>query len=179
MLTLAASWATSSMRSSLSRAFTRLWACLALLALALKRSMNRSAWRIWACWFSKAPFWIGVALLFFLQVVGVVAGVGHQLAAGDFDGGIGGAVEEGPVVAHDDDGALVAGQVVFNPLDGGQVQVVGRFVEQQQGGLLEQDFSQHHAHAPAAGEGLQRLFDSSSVVKPRPSRISSALACMV
>jgi hypothetical protein len=47
----ASSGATFSMRSS---AFTRLCACLALLALALKRSMNFCRWAILSCCLLKA-----------------------------------------------------------------------------------------------------------------------------
>ncbi len=41
---------TGAMRSMRASAFTRLCACLALLALALKRSMKRCSWATRSCW---------------------------------------------------------------------------------------------------------------------------------
>jgi dienelactone hydrolase len=68
------------------------------------------------------------------------------------DGALGQDVEQGEVVGDDDDGARVAEQELFDPLDGLDVEVVGRFVEQEDAGLGEEELRQGDAHLPAAGE---------------------------
>ncbi len=55
------------------------------------------------------------------------------------------------------DRAFVVLDVLLHPLDGGQVQVVGRLVEHEKSGLLQQQLGQHHAHPPAARKLSQRL----------------------
>ena len=50
---------------------------------------------------------------------------------------------------HHDRGALLD-QVALQPLDRLDIQVVGRFVEQQEVRFLQQDFAQGDAHLPAA-----------------------------
>lgn len=56
------------------------------------------------------------------------------------------------------DGAGVAGQVRFEPLDALGVEVVGGLVEQQQVGLGQQQLAQRDAAPLAAGEVGDRLF---------------------
>ena len=53
-----------------------------------------------------------------------------------------------------DDGVGVGGEVLFEPVAGFQVQVVGRLVEQQQVGFGEQQLGKRDAHLPPAGEFL-------------------------
>src|SRR5690606_24523583 len=89
------------------------------------------------------------------EIKGVVAFVGHQLLVGDFHRLGDDVVEEAAVVRDDEDGAIVVPQVILYPLDGGKVEVVGGLVEHQQGRALQEEFRQHHAHAPAAGELTQ------------------------
>ena len=55
-----------------------------------------------------------------------------------------------------DDRALVLLQVLLQPVDGLGVQVVGRLVEQQHVGLLQQQAAQRHAAALAARQILDR-----------------------
>ena len=55
----------------------------------------------------------------------------------------------------EDDGAGVAPQVAFEPVDGDDVEVVGGLVEEEEVGLGEEDAGEGHAHAPAAGEGVE------------------------
>ena len=50
------------------------------------------------------------------------------------------------------EGVRVGGQILFQPVAGFQVEVVGGLVEQQQVGLFEQQLGQRDAHLPAAGE---------------------------
>ncbi|MBQ1754046.1 MAG: hypothetical protein II002_03835 [Bacteroidales bacterium] len=46
-------------------------------------------------------------------------------------------------------------QVVFQPLDGLDVEMVGRLVEQQHVGPAQQDLRQFDAHVPALREGFR------------------------
>src|SRR6185312_2711854 len=61
-------------------------------------------------------------------------------------------VQEVPVVGDGDDGAGVLGQVLLQPLHALRVQVVGRLVEQQQVGRLEQQLAQRDPAALTTGE---------------------------
>ena len=65
-------------------------------------------------------------------------------------------VEEFAVVGDDHQAAGVARQILFQPQDGFEVEVVGRLVEQQQIGAVHQRARQVQAHAPAAGKALHR-----------------------
>jgi hypothetical protein len=58
-------------------------------------------------------------------------------------------VQEVAVVRDDDDGGLALVQHVFQPADGVDVEVVGRFVEQQDVGVGEQRLRQQHAQLEA------------------------------
>ena len=77
-----------------------------------------------------------------------------QVAAGDaplgLDDLIADPIEEGPVMADDHQGTGLADQVVLEPLDRLDVQVVRRFVQQQQVRLLEEHLAQGNPHLPAA-----------------------------
>ena len=72
-----------------------------------------------------------------------------------FHGAVGTVVQETAVVRdqHERAGKTPL-QVIFQPLDGFDVQVVGRLVEQQHVGMAEQDLRQFDAHVPALGEGF-------------------------
>ena len=103
--------------------------------------------------------------------------VGHlvvvDLAQRQFDGACGDVVQKGAVVRNDEHGAVVAFQILLQPLDRLDVQMVGRFVQQEDRGASQQQFGQLDAHAPAARElgggaaeirpletqSQQRLFD--------------------
>ena len=52
--------------------------------------------------------------------------------------------------------ALARGEEILQPLDGLDVQVVGRLVQQKYVGTAEQQFGQLDAHAPTAGELARR-----------------------
>ena len=58
------------------------------------------------------------------------------------------------VVRNQHDGVRIIRQVLLQPVAGFQIEVIGRFVEQQQVGLFEQQLGQRDAHLPAAGEFL-------------------------
>ena len=91
-----------------------------------------------------------------LHILRVAALVVLDVAEGDLDGAVGDAVEEGAVVGDEDDAAVVVGQVVFQPLDRLDVEVVGGLVEEDDLGFLEEDFGEADAHLPAVAEGGHR-----------------------
>ena len=57
-------------------------------------------------------------------------------------------------MGDEQDRARVGGKLLLQPLDGGNIQVVGGLVQQQDIRLADQGLAQGHATAPAAGEGL-------------------------
>ena len=84
-----------------------------------------------------------------LRIVALVARRDAELGLDD----LGAEPVEELAVVRDDDHGHVAGalaQVGLEPLDRAQVEVVGRLVEQQQVGVLQQDLPQAHTHLPAA-----------------------------
>ena len=91
--------------------------------------------------------------LLLLQPGRVVALPGDALAAVELEDPLGHVVEEVAVVGHEDDGAGILREVPFQPGDALGVEVVGRLVEQQDVGPLEQDLAERDAPPLAAGEG--------------------------
>jgi hypothetical protein len=75
------------------------------------------------------------------------------------------AIQHVPVVRDDYDRALIRFQIRFKPRDRIDVQVVGRFVEEEDIGSLEEQLCKRHPHAPAAGECTQRLLH---VIRGKP-----------
>lgn len=61
-------------------------------------------------------------------------------------------IQEVPVVRDQQQGAGIVLEKIFEPQDGVEVQVVGRFIEQQQVGGAHQGLRQVQTHAPAAGK---------------------------
>ena len=88
----------------------------------------------------------------------VVAAVADQLGVVDVQRDAGNRVEEFAVVADHHQRALITLEPGFEPDERVQVEVVGRFVEQQDVGRTHQRTSQLQAHAPTAGEAVDRLF---------------------
>ena len=88
--------------------------------------------------------------------VGVAAGVFVELAVLDVDDAVDDRIEEVAVVRNQHQRALIALEPLLQPDDGIQIQVVGRFIEQQQIGAAEQGLGQVQAHAPATGEATHR-----------------------
>ena len=87
----------------------------------------------------------------------VVTVIAMQALGAEFDRAGAKRVEEGTVVRDDDEAARIARQVVLEPEQGFKVEVIGRFVEQQQGGLADEEAGEVGTHDPAAGEGLSDL----------------------
>ncbi len=65
-------------------------------------------------------------------------------------------VQQIAVMADDDDGGWIAGEIVDQPQRAFEIEIIGRLVEQQQVGLGEQHGGERDAHAPAAGEFRKR-----------------------
>ena len=91
-------------------------------------------------------------LLFLLQPAAVVAFERDAAAVFDFQNPLRDVVEEVTVMRHDDDSAFVFTQRLFKPCDRFGVQMVGRFVQQQQIWLGQQRFTQGDTAAFTAGQ---------------------------
>ncbi len=76
----------------------------------------------------------------------------------EFEQARGDAVEEVAVVGDEEDGAAEAAEVVFEPVEGLGVEVVGGLVEQEEVGLLQQDAAEAGAAQLPAGEFAQKPF---------------------
>ena len=109
---------------------------------------------------------LGAALGFLLEVFLVVAVVDVQALVPDLDDLVDGDVEEVAVVGDEDVSVGIGAQIVFEPVAGFEVEVVGRFVEQQQAGLLQQQLGERDAHLPAARRIL-RCGDASLLSRSR------------
>ena len=92
-----------------------------------------------------------------LEVV-VIAGIAVDHAVVHMGDAVDGGVEEFAVMRHQQDAAGIARQVLLEPQDRFEVEMVGRLVEQQQVGPVHQRARQVEAHAPAAGEAGHRAF---------------------
>ena len=66
-------------------------------------------------------------------------------------------LEQVAVVRDEHERAAVELEVALEPVDGGEVEVVGRLVEQEEVRLARKHARELRAHAPAAGEGRERL----------------------
>ncbi|VVN49389.1 hypothetical protein PS639_06357 [Pseudomonas fluorescens] len=83
---------------------------------------------------------------------GITAAVQGDLALIDVGHVIDHGIEEVAVVGNQHQGAGIAFKPLFEPDDGVEVQVVGRFVEQQQVRGAHQSLRQIQTHPPATGE---------------------------
>ncbi len=92
-----------------------------------------------------------VVALVGLQFGRIIAAAGNQLPHAVDD-----AIQEVAVVADDDQRPFPAAQRALQPLHGGDVQVVGRLVEDEQGWPLQQQAAQQHARLLAAAQVQQR-----------------------
>ena len=84
------------------------------------------------------------------QVIIITAAVTDKPALADFDDAADQFIEKLAVVRDDQDRAGIMFQVFLKPKQRLQIQVIGRFIEQQQVGLLCQQPRQVRAHHPAA-----------------------------
>ena len=84
----------------------------------------------------------------------VIAAVARELRLLDMDGDLRNGVQKFPVVADDEQGAGVTLEPAFQPDQRIQIEVVGRFVEQQQIAGAHEGARQLQAHAPAARKAV-------------------------
>ncbi len=89
-------------------------------------------------------------------VVRVLERVDAEAAAPELHGDGADVVEEGAVVGDDQHGAAQVGEVALQPVDGVEVEVVGRLVEEQQIRRLRQRRAEMEPTALAAREARQR-----------------------
>src|SRR5690606_15364568 len=90
-----------------------------------------------------------------LQKAAVIPVPVAQQSAVQFKNFVGHRLQKAAVVGDENDRAAIAAQVVFQPFDGADVQVVGGFVQQQQFRVAHQGAGEGGAAAPAAGEFRQ------------------------
>ena len=112
-------------------------------------------------------------LLFHFEEVGVGAGDAEDsvgIDAGEFGGFAGDVFEEIAVVGDDDAGEVGLLEKLFEPLDSGEVEVVGGLVEKKNIGGGDERFGDGEALAPASGERLRvRASKSSKPARPKVS----------
>ena len=102
------------------------------------------------------PHFLQIAALLLHGVEAVVAVVELRVAVQNLDDAGDGAVQEIAVVRDGDDRALERGKVFLQPLDGVEVEVVGRLVEQQNVRVLQNQAAEVHARLFAAGERVEQ-----------------------
>ena len=86
----------------------------------------------------------------------VAALPGAQVAAIQLGDAGGHVLQEAAVVGDQHDGTAKLAQLLLQPFDGGNIQVVGGFVQEQKIGVGDQCPGQGHAPPPAAGEFAHR-----------------------
>ena len=94
----------------------------------------------------------GDALVTFFEVVGVVATIGVGGAIVQLNDSLTHPVEKVTVVRDEQQGFGVALQILLQPLDHFHIEVVGRFIENEQIGVSNQHRGQGHAFALTAGK---------------------------
>ena len=95
-----------------------------------------------------------VASITFLKKGGVVARVGMQASVGDLVDGLNDLVHELAVVRNQEHGAGVGLEIVLEPEERDKVEVVGRFVEQEEVGLHHEQTGEVGAHDPSTAQFL-------------------------
>ena len=83
---------------------------------------------------------LGAALFFLGDVLFVVAVVDVHALVPEFDGFVDRDVEEVAVVRDEDVGVGIVVEIVFEPVAGFEVEVVGGLVQEQKRRLLEEEF---------------------------------------
>ena len=87
-----------------------------------------------------------------LLILGEAAGAAHQLAAVEFDDACRQTIEEAPVVGDEEQRHVRFDQQGFQPLDGSDVEMVGRLVQEQHIGRHRQRLRQRQALLLATGK---------------------------
>ena len=109
------------------------------------RAMERSRARFFRAFLVQALFLHG-------EKRRIIAFVRNALAAIEFQNPARHIVEEVAIVGDEDDAAFIFAQRVLQPLHRLRVEMVGRLVEQENVGRVEQELAQRHAAALAARE---------------------------
>ena len=99
----------------------------------------------------------GVALGALAVVGGVVAAEHGQVPVAQLPDPLDRAVQERPVVGRDEERSVAPAEVLLEPLEGAQVEVVGRLVEQHQVRVGDHQPGQGGPGLLAAGQGARRL----------------------
>ena len=101
------------------------------------------------CLFPAGPF-----SAFFGQITGIAIAVPAELGTVgvDLEHGLRNPPEQNPVVRNHDHRAAVSGQTAFQPIQAGGVQVIGRFVQQQNRSRIRQQAGQGQPFRLTAGE---------------------------
>ena len=81
-----------------------------------------------------------------------IAQVSMQLAVAELERQVGQSGEKLPVVAHHNHGAIVFGQGLLEDVFGDDVEVVSRFVEEDEVGVSQHGLRHHTAHFFSSGE---------------------------
>ena len=89
---------------------------------------------------------------FIQQILIVVPRVGHQLAAIEIDNPRRHVANKGTVVRDENNGPFEGLEETFQPVNGFNIQVVGRFIEQQHARPADQGAAESRFTQPAAGE---------------------------
>ena len=164
-----------------STSFLREVACAERVP-AEKRAMKSLSWAIF---FSRLALSVSMRERIWVLAMHhfVVAAVVHDDGFVVDVGGVGAdAVEEMAVVGDDDEHAFVFQQIILQPVDGIEVEVVGGLVEEQRRRAAEQGLRQQHADFLSALElahlaFVERAFDAEAVEQgwrrrlPRCSRL--------
>jgi hypothetical protein len=93
-----------------------------------------------------------LSYLLFFDVEAEIPRVFRQMAEAQLIGLAGHVVEEPTVVRDDHDGTLVGAEILLEPLQRVQVQMIRRFVEKEKRRLHEQKFRQGDPHLPSSAE---------------------------
>ena len=99
----------------------------------------------------------GFTLCLFFEKGGIVAAVAVEFSTIKFENDVGGAVKKIAVVGDDDETRLTIVQLFLQPADGLVVEMVCRFVQQEQVGRANQRRRQRHTLLHAAGKGADFL----------------------
>ena len=86
------------------------------------------------------------------QILFVIAGIKMDALVPDLGNLVDGDVEKIAVVRDQDESVGIMRQILFQPVAGFEIEMVGWLVEQQQIRFLQQQLGQGDAHLPAAGE---------------------------
>ena len=107
--------------------------------------------------------------------LGVVDTIVVSLAAGNFNGPVGHIINESTVVADQQHSLGFGLKELFKPLNGLNIKMVGRLVEEQDIRLAQKYLGKLYPHTPATGE----LGCGTAEVRARPIRVRSISASML